>query len=183
MKAGIRIEGVPEAVAAIKDLEHQLQKRLVRQALQKSAAPLIASARARAPQRTGRLRRSIGVVPLRKDRVRTVIPVAVGPVFEVTKNGAVNLFYGRFVHNGTKERMPYAVSRNKSKADSGRFARFLKFTGKEGTTVYTRTARGMKPNPFLSDAFSMSADVTVDEFRTSLVEVVEKLVNRKARKR
>ena len=35
MKAGIRIEGVPEAVAAIKDLEDQLQKRLVRQALQK----------------------------------------------------------------------------------------------------------------------------------------------------
>ena len=180
MTGGIEIHGYAEAVRLMSQLTDQMQRTLVRQALRRSAQPIVATARARAPHRTGRLKRSIGIVSLRRDRVPTVIPMAVGPVFSVTKNGKANAFYARFVHDGTKERKPYAVSRNSARGIHR--ARVLKFTGREGGTVYTPTARGMKPNPFLRKAFDLSSDVTVANFGRELETVIARFVNRNFRK-
>lgn len=188
MTGDIEIHGYAEAIRLMSQLTDQMQRTLVRQALRRSAQPIVATARARAPHRTGRLKRSIGVVSLRRDRVPTVIPMAVGPVFSVTKNGKANAFYARFVHDGTKERKPYAVSRNSARADRRdarrgiHRARVLKFTGREGGTVYTPTARGMKPNPFLRKAFDLSSDVTVANFGRELETVIARFVNRNFRK-
>lgn len=189
MKGDIEIRGYRQAVQIMSQLTEQMQRTLVRQALRRSAAPIVSTARARAPQRTGRLKRSIGIVSLRKDRVPTVIPMAVGPVFDVSKkSGKVNAFYARFVHEGTRERKPYAVSRNSAAADRKdarkgiNRARVLKFTGREGGVVYTPTARGMKPNPFLRDAFNLSSDATVADFGRELETVISRFVNRKFKK-
>ena len=108
---------------------------------------------------------------LRKDRVPTVIPMAVGPVFSVTKNGKVNAFYARFVHDGTKDRRP----RNKK-------LRALKFPGREGGVVYAARTRGMKARPFLRDAFDQSADASVNDFGADLTSAIERFVNRNFRK-
>ena len=127
MTGGIEIHGYAEAVRLMSQLTDQMQRTLVRQALRRSAQPIVATARARAPHRTGRLKRSIGIVSLRRDRV-------------------------------------------------------LKFTGREGGTVYTPTARGMKPNPFLRKAFDLSSDVTVANFGRELETVIARFVNRNFRK-
>ena len=79
MTGGIEIHGYAEAVRLMSQLTDQMQRTLVRQTLRRSAQPIVATARARAPHRTGRLKRSIGIVSLRRDRVPTVIPMAVGP--------------------------------------------------------------------------------------------------------
>ena len=171
MTQDIKIEGYSEAIRIFDQLTDQMQRTLVRQALRKSAQPMVATARARAPKRTGQLSRSIGVVSLRKDRVPTVIPMAVGPVFEVTKNGKANFFYGRFVHDGTKDRRP----RNKK-------LRALKFPGREGGVVYTPMVRGMKPNPFMRDAFNQAADASVNDFGTEITALIERFVNRNVAK-
>ena len=149
MTQDIKIEGYSEAIRIFDQLTDQMQRTLVRQALRKSAQPMVATARARAPKRTGQLSRSIGVVSLRKDRVPTVVPMAVGPVFSVTKNGKVNAFYARFVHDGTKDRRPPQQE-----------AAALKFPGREGGVVYAAKTRGMKARPFLHDAFDQSADAS-----------------------
>lgn len=171
MTQDIKIEGYSEAMRIFDQLTDQMQRTLVRQALRRSAQPMVATARARAPKRTGQLSRSIGVVSLRKDRVPTVIPMAVGPVFSVTKNGKVNAFYARFVHDGTKDRRP----RNKK-------LWALKFPGREGGVVYAARTRGMKARPFLRDAFDQSADASVNTFGADLTAAIERFVNRNFRK-
>lgn len=171
MTQDIKISGYSEAVRIFDQLTDQMQRTLVRQALRKSAQPMVSTARARAPKRTGQLSRSIGVVSLRRDRVPTVIPMAVGPVFSVTKNGKVNAFYARFVHDGTKDRRP----RNKK-------LRALKFPGREGGVVYAARTRGMKARPFLRDAFDQSADASVNDFGADLTSAIERFVNRNFRK-
>ena len=55
----IKIEGYKEAVQVFVQLAEQMQKRIVRQVLRKSARPMVLAARNRAPKRTGRLRKSI----------------------------------------------------------------------------------------------------------------------------
>ena len=188
MTQDIKIEGYAEAIRIFARLTDEVQRTLVRQALRRSARPMVATAQARAPKRTGQLSRSIGVVSLRRDRVPTVIPMAVGPVFSVTKNGKISAFYASFVHDGTREGKPYAVSLNSARADRRdarkgiHRARVLKFTGRDGGVVYTPTARGMKPNPFLRDAFNQSADASVNDFGTDLATAIERFVNRNYRK-
>lgn len=171
MTQDIKIEGYSEAIRIFGQLTDQMQRTLVRQALRRSAQPMVATARARAPKRTGQLSRSIGVVSLRRDRVPTVIPMAVGPVFSVTKNGKVNAFYARFVHDGTKDRRP----RNKK-------LRALRFPGRGGGVVYAARTRGMKARPFLRDAFNQSSDASVNDFGADLTAAIERFVNRNFRK-
>ena len=173
----IKVEGYREAVGIFRQLSEQMQKKLLRQALRKSSRPIVQGAKSRAPKRTGLLRKSIRMISLRKDRVPTVVPMAVAPVFDVSKTGKVNAFYGRFVHDGTKTRYPRAMTRKKAR---GGGSRVLVFTGARGDKV---SARGLSPNPFMLDAFNAASDMTVDVFGRELAASVEGFVNRNFTKR
>ena len=172
----IKIEGYKEAVQVFVQLAEQMQKRIVRQVLRKSARPMVLAARSRAPKRTGRLRKSIRVVSLKKDRVPPVVPLAIAPVFDVSKNGKVNAFYARFVHDGTKDRYPRALTRKRAKGAKG--SRVLVFTGSHGEKVFTRSARGLSPNPFMMQAFNSATGSTVDDFGKEMAAAVENFANK-----
>lgn len=177
----IKVEGYREAVGIFRQLSEQMQKKLLRQALRKSSRPIVQGAKSRAPKRTGLLRKSIRMISLRKDRVPTIVPMAVAPVFDVSKTGKVNAFYGRFVHDGTKTRYPRAVTRKKARGSGG--SRVLVFTGARGDKVFARSARGLSPNPFMLNAFNAASDMTVDVFGRELAASVEGFVNRNFTKR
>lgn len=177
----IKVEGYKEAVGIFRQLSVQLQKKLLRQALRKSARPIIQGAKMRAPKRTGLLRKSIRAISLRKDRVPTVVPMAIAPVFNVSKTGKVNAFYGRFVHNGTKTRYPRAVTRKKASVSKG--SSVMVFKSARGDKVFTRSARGLSPNPFMLNAFNTASDATVDVFGQELALSVESFVNKNFTKR
>lgn len=169
----IKILGYKEAVQVFVQLAEQMQKRIVRQVLRKSARPMVMAARNRAPKRTGRLRKSIRIVSLKKDRVPTVVPMAIAPVFDVSKNGKVNAFYARFVHDGTKDRYPRAVTRKRTEG-----ARVLVFSSSHGEKVFTRSARGVSPNPFMMQAFNNATGSTVDDFGKEMATAVENFANK-----
>lgn len=171
----IKIEGYKEAIQVLDQLTNQMQKKLIKQALQKAAAPMVSAARTRAPKRTGALAKSIRIAPLRKDRKPTMVSIAVAPVFDVTKNDKVNAFYGRFVHDGTKDRKPKGTGSRKARGGS----KMLVFAGADGGKVFTRSARGLKPNPFMLDAFNSTANESAERFGSDLAASVEKFVNNK----
>lgn len=158
---GISLEGYRETIRIFDELQSQLQKRLVRQALRQAACILLVETQRQAPRLSGRLAQSLRIVSLRKDRVPTTVPMAVAPVFDDYGNGSFNMYYARFVHEGTKDRHP-----KKKKA--------LKINARGEGFVYARSARGIAPNPFLLRAFNAAADATAEEFGERLKTVVER---------
>ena len=58
----------------------------------------------------------------------------------------------------------------------------VEIDGRRRPMVATARARGMKPNPFLRDAFNQSADASVNDFGTDLAAAIERFVNRNYRK-
>lgn len=58
----------------------------------------------------------------------------------------------------------------------------VEIDGRRRPMVATARARGMKPNPFLRDAFNQSADASVNDFGTDLATAIERFVNRNYRK-
>lgn len=171
---GIEISGYKEAIAILDQLTDQMRKVIVRRTLRKSAREMLQTAKNAAPKRTGALGKSIRFVSLRRDRVPTLIPVGIAPVFDVTKNGKLNAFYARFVHEGTKDRRPKAVTRKKSKGG----AQVLAFTSARGEKVFARSARGVAPNPFLLRAFDAAADTTVDSFGRELAAEIGRFIDK-----
>lgn len=170
---GIEISGYKEAIALLDQLTDQMRKVIVRRTLRKSARQMLQTAKNAAPKRTGALGKSIRFVSLRRDRVPTLIPIGIAPVFDVTKNGKLNAFYARFVHEGTKDRRPKASGR---KSKNG--ARVLAFTSARGEKVFSRYARGIAPNPFLLRAFDAAADTTADSFGRELAAEVGRFIDK-----
>lgn len=171
---GIEIEGYKEAIAILDQLTEQMRKIIVRRTLRKSARQMLQRAKNAAPKRTGALGKSIRFVSLRRDHVPTLIPVGIAPVFDVSKNGKLNAFYARFVHEGTKERRPRAASGKKSKSGS----KVLVFASARGGKVFSRSARGVAANPFLQRAFDASTETTVDSFGRELAAEVGRFVDK-----
>lgn len=171
---GIEILGYKEAIAVLDQLTDQMRKVIVRRTLRKSARQMLSMAKNAAPKRKGTLSKSIRFISLRRDRVPTVIPMGIAPVFDVTKNGKLNAFYARFVHEGTRDRRPRAVTRKKSKGGS----RVLVFTSARGEKVFARSARGIAPNPFLQRAFDAATDTTVDSFGRELASEIERFIDK-----
>lgn len=171
---GIEIEGYKEAITILDQLTEQMRKAIVRRTLRKSARQMLMKAKTAAPKRTGALGKSIRFITLRRDRTPSVIPIGIAPVFDVTKNGKINAFYARFVHEGTKDRQPRSVARKKS--ISG--ARVLTFASASGEKVFARSARGLRPNPFLLRAFDASVNTTVDSFGRELAFEIERFIDK-----
>jgi len=101
----IEVDGYAAAKRILDELPNTMQKRMLLAALRASAKPMLQSARSKVPVRTGKLKKQLRTVRY-KDRnaSKSEVAIAVKPVFERTKKkGAVNEYYGKFIHEGTAD--------------------------------------------------------------------------------
>lgn len=162
----IKVEGYREAKRILDDLPNTMQKRMLLTALRGSAKPMLWSARGKVPVRTGKLKKKLRIVRFRdRSAGKSEVSVAVKPVFERTKKkGAINEYYGKFIHEGTAE--PRASKKGK----------LLVFENERGEKVFTRSVKGIHATPFLEQAYTENSERTVALFGDELAAAVEKFV-------
>ena len=145
-----------------------MQKSILIAVLRSSAKPMLTSARNKVPVKSGKLKKQLRIVR-HKDRnqSKTEVAVAVKPVFDKSKkSGAVNQFYGKFIHEGTAERR---VSRK---------GKMLVFENQQGETVFVKSVKGIQATPYLEMAYSETGERTVTIFGDELSAAVERYVQR-----
>lgn len=162
----IKIEGYAEAKRILDELPNNMQKRMLAAALRGSAKPMLRSAKGKVPVRSGRLKKQLRIVRFKdRDAPKSEVDIAVKPVFERTKKkGAVNEYYGKFIHEGTKD--PRTSKKGK----------LLVFDDAQGRKVFVRSVKGIRPTPYLEQAYSENSERTVAIFGDELAAAVEKFV-------
>lgn len=164
----VKVEGYEQAKKILDELPNNMQRRMLLAALRGSAKPMLQSAKAKVPIKSGKLKKTLKIVRF-KDRnaSKSEVSVAVKPVFERTKKkGAVNEFYGKFIHEGTTDPR---VSRK---------GKMLVFENQQGKKVFVKSVKGIKPSPFLEQAYTESNERTVAIFGDELAAAVEKFVTK-----
>lgn len=164
----VKVEGYKEAKEILDGLPNNMQKSILLAALRQSVKPMLTSARSKVPVKSGKLKKQLRIVR-HKDRSqsKTEVAVAVKPVFgKSKKDGAVNQYYGKFVHEGTAERR---VSRK---------GKMLVFENQQGEKVFVRSVKGIKATPFLEMAYSETGERTITLFGDELAAAVERYVQR-----
>lgn len=167
----IEVEGYAEAKRILDELPNSMQKRMLLAALRASAKPMLQSARIKVPVRTSKLKKQLRTVRY-KDRnaSNSEVAIAVKPVFGRTKKkGAVNEYYGKFIHEGTVD--PRTSKKGK----------LLVFDDAQGRKVFVRSTKGIKPTPYLEQAYTENSERTVTIFGDELAAAVEKFVNKNFR--
>lgn len=162
----IKVEGYTDAKRILDQLPNNMQKKILLAALRNSAKPMLQSARSKVPVRSGKLKKKLRIVRF-KDRSasKSEVSVAVKPVFEVTKKkGAINEFYGKFIHEGTKD--PRTSKKGK----------LLVFQNEQGEKIFTRSVKGIKATPFLEQAYAENNERTITLFGDELAAAVEKFI-------
>lgn len=166
----VKVEGYAETKRILDELPNTMQKSMLLAALRTSARPMLQTAKNRVPVRSGRLRKQLRIVRF-KDRTapKSEVDIAVKPVFERTKKkGAVNQYYGKFIHEGTADpRIP----RKKGK-------HLLVFTNEQGEKVFVRSVKGIKPTPYLEQAYTANSQRLIVSFGDNLARAVEKFINK-----
>lgn len=162
----VKVEGYVEAKRILDELPNNMQKRMLVAALRGSAKPMLQSAKSKVPVRSGQLKKKLRIVRF-KDRnaPKSEVDIAVKPVFERTKKkGAINEYYGKFIHEGTKD--PRTSKKGK----------LLVFENERGEKIFTRSVKGIKATPFLEQAYTENNERTVAMFGDELAKAVEKFV-------
>lgn len=162
----VKVEGYVEAKQILDQLPNAMQKRMLLTALRGSAKPMLQSAKSKVPVRSGKLKKKLRIVRF-KDRQasKSEVSIAVKPVFEVTKKkGAINQYYGKFIHEGTQD--PRTPKKGK----------LLVFDNERGEKVFTRSVKGIKATPFLEQAYTENNERTVALFGDELAAAIEKFV-------
>lgn len=162
----VKVEGYVEAKQILDQLPNAMQKRMLLTALRGSAKPMLQSAKSKVPVRSGKLKKKLRIVRF-KDRQasKSEVSIAVKPVFEVTKKkGAINQYYGKFIHEGTQD--PRTSKKGK----------LLVFDNERGEKVFTRSVKGIKATPFLEQAYTENNERTVALFGDELAAATEKFV-------
>ena len=165
----IEVKGYREAKALLDQLPNNMQKRMLMAALRSSAKPMLQSAKGKVPVRSGRLKRQLHIVRFRdRGAPKSEVSIAVKPVFEKTKKkGAINQYYGKFIHEGTANPR---VPRKKGKT--------LVFENASGEKIFVKSVKGIRPNPYLEKAYTENSERVVASFGDELATAVEKFVNR-----
>ena len=165
----IEVEGYREAKALLDQLPNNMQKRMLMAALRSSAKPMLQSAKGKVPVRSGRLQRQLRIVRFRdRGAPKSEVSIAVKPVFEKTKKkGAINQYYGKFIHEGTANPR---VPRKKGKT--------LVFENASGEKIFVKSVKGIRPMPYLEQAYTENSERVVASFEDELATAVEKFVNR-----
>ena len=164
----IEVEGYAAAKQILDELPNAMQKRMLLAALRASAKPMLQSARSKVPVRTGKLKKQLRTVRY-KDRnaSKSEVAIAVKPVFERTKKkGAVNEYYGKFIHEGTVD--PRTSKKGK----------LLVFDDAQGKKVFVRSVKGVRPTPYLEQAYTENSERTAAIFGDELAAAIEKFVNK-----
>ena len=165
----IEVKGYQEAKALLDQLPNNMQKRMLLAALRSSAKPMLQGAKSKVPVRSGRLKRQLRIVRFRdRGASKSEVSIAVKPVFEKTKKkGAINQYYGKFIHEGTANPR---VPRKKGKT--------LVFESASGEKIFVKSVKGIRPNPYLEQAYTENSERVVASFGDELATAVEKFVNR-----
>lgn len=165
----IEVKGYREAKALLDQLPNNMQKRMLLAALRSSAKPMLQDAKSKVPVRSGRLKRQLRIVRFRdRSASKSEVSIAVKPVFEKTKKkGAINQYYGKFIHEGTANPR---VPRKKGKT--------LVFENASGEKIFVKSVKGIRPTPYLEQAYTENSERVVASFGDELATAVEKFVNR-----
>lgn len=165
----IEVKGYREAKTLLDQLPNNMQKRMLLAALRSSAKPMLQSAKSKVPVRSGRLKRQLRIVRFRdRQAPKSEVDIAVKPVFEKTKKkGAINQYYGKFIHEGTANPR---VPRKKGKT--------LVFENASGEKIFVKNVKGIRPTPYLEQAYTENSERVVASFGDELATAVEKFVNR-----
>lgn len=164
----IKVEGYEQAKKILDELPNNMQKRMLLAALRGSAKPMLQSAKAKVPIKSGKLKKMLKTVRF-KDRnaSKSEVSVAVKPVFERTKKkGAINEFYGKFIHEGTAD------------PRKGKKGKLLVFNNQQGEKVFVKSVKGLQPKPFLEQAYTENSERTVAAFGDELAKAVEGFVQK-----
>ena len=165
----LKVEGYQEAKEILDELPNKMQKQMLLSALKKSSKPFVRGAQSKVPVKSGTLKKQIKVVSYRdKGAPKTEVDVAVKHVFSRSKKKkAVNEYYGKFVHEGTRDpRWP--------KKKGG----VLVFTLPNGDKVFARHVKGLKPRPYIEESYKENYEKVVEGFGNELAGAVEKFVNK-----
>ena len=165
--ANIEVKGYKEAVAILQQMPVVMRNRMLVTSLRNAAKPMLRSAKAQAPTRSGELKKMLRIVRLRKTDSPTEVAVTLRHVFNKTKKGKENQYYAKFVHEGTK-----------SPRTSRKRGRMLVFTDSSGNKVFRRSVKGLRPNPYLERAYASSEATTLNLFGDELSKAIEKYVNK-----
>ena len=164
----IEVDGYAAAKRILDELPNTMQKRMLLAALRASAKPMLQSARSKVPVRTGKLKKQLRTVRY-KDRnaSKSEVAIAVKPVFERTKKkGAVNEYYGKFIHEGTKN------------PRLSRKGKLLVFENRQGDKVFVRSVKGIRATPFLEKAYGETNERTVAIFGDELAAAVGRYIQK-----
>lgn len=162
----VKVEGYVEAKRILDQLPNTMQKRMLLAALRGSAKPMLQTAKSKVPVRGGKLKKQLRIIHF-KDRnaPKSEVSVAVKPVFERTKKkGAINQYYGKFIHEGTAD------------GHKSRKGKMFVFENQQGEKVFVKSVKGIKANPFLEQAYRECGERTVAIFGDELASAVEKFV-------
>lgn len=141
MPFGVKVElkGLQQAINSLQGLSRTVRNKILRKAITKAVQPITKDAKARAPRRTGALRKSIGYKVVTYKRNGTVTGV-IGPRkgFARMLNGSRidPVYYAHLVELGRK-----SVSVKKVKVMS------------DGTRFYGRSVAAVSPRRFLQQAW------------------------------
>lgn len=162
----LKVQGYEQAKKILDDLPNNMQKRMLLTALRGSARPMLQSARSKVPVKSGKLKKMLRVVRF-KDRnaSKSEVSVAVKPVFNKTKKKE-NQYYGKFLHEGTAD------------PRKGKKGKYLVFENQQGEKVFVKSVKGIKPKPFLEQAYTENSERTIANFGDELANAVENFVSK-----
>lgn len=164
----IKVNGYRQAKEILDGLPNGMQKSILLAALRQSARPMLTSARGKVPVRSGKLKRQLRIVRFReRNAPKSEVAVAVKPVFDRSKkSGAVNQYYGKFIHEGTKD------------PRLSRKGKLLVFENRQGDKVFVRSVKGIRATPFLEKAYGETNERTVAIFGDELAAAVGRYVQK-----
>lgn len=164
----IKVNGYRQAKEILDGLPNGMQKSILLAALRQSARPMLTSARGKVPVRSGKLNRQLRIVRFQdRSAPKSEVAVAVKPVFDRSKkSGAVNQYYGKFIHEGTKD------------PRLSRKGKLLVFENKQGEKVFVRSVKGIRATPFLEMAYGETNERTVAIFGDELAAAVGRYIQK-----
>lgn len=164
----IKVNGYRQAKEILDGLPNGMQKSILLAALRQSVRPMLTSARGKVPVRSGKLKRQLRIVRFReRNAPKSEVAVAVKPVFDRSKkSGAVNQYYGKFIHEGTKD------------PRLSRTGKLLVFENKQGEKVFVRSVKGIRATLFLEKAYGETNERTVAIFGDELAAAVGRYVQK-----
>lgn len=168
----LEVKGYKEAKAILDELPNNMQKKMLLSSLRQTAKPTLNAAKSNVPIKSGTLKKQLKVIKFRdRQAPKSEVDVAVKSVFSRTaKKKEVNEYYGKFVHEGTKDpRKP-------------KHKKVLVFIGREGKKVFAPSVKGLRARPYLEEAYTQTSEGLVTNFGDNLAKSVEKFVNKNFKK-